>query len=294
MTSKITTIPQLPARKPDAHKGDFGKVLIVGGSRSMVGAPALAGLAALRSGAGLVRIAIPQSIQPVAAQLVPCATTIALPEDRKGCIRRDAITELLHACQDNDSVVVGPGMGSGSDLKAVLETIMTQCPKPLLIDADGLNGLAALGQSHFQLKPATVLTPHPGEMKRLWKAWFREALPAKRETQAETLAQRTQAIVILKGSATVVTDGTRTYVNDTGNPGLATGGCGDVLSGSIGALLALGTKEKGFNPLDAAILGVWAHGKAADVAVEKFGQVGLTAADLPEVIGKVLSDTCSL
>jgi hydroxyethylthiazole kinase-like uncharacterized protein yjeF len=286
MTSDLTQIPQLPQRKPDTHKGDFGRVLIVGGSREMVGAAALAGLAALRSGAGLVRIAVPQCVQSVAAQLVPCATTIGLPENGP-----DATSRILRACADNDSVVVGPGMGRGRHLKAILETLVDQCDAPLLIDADGLNALAGLGQTFLPLKANCLLTPHPGEMKRLWNAWFREPLPGKRRIQAETLARRSQAVVVLKGCVTVVTDGKQTYINDTGNPGLATGGSGDVLSGTIGALLALGGKEKFFCPLDAAILGVWAHGKAADVVVEQFGQVGLIASDLPEAIGKILSDS---
>ena len=235
-------------------------------------------------------MALPQSVQPIAAALAPCATTIALPECPDGCISRDAATEILDAFSDNDSVVVGPGLGQGNDLKTVLETIIHQCPHPLLIDADGLNQLAALMQQDFKFNCPVVLTPHPGEMQRLWKTWFRQPLPEDRTTQAEQLALKTSAIVVLKGNATVVTDGEHTYINDTGNPGLASGGSGDVLSGCIGALLALGGKDKVFSPLDAAILGVWAHGKAGDVAAEKFGQTGLLASDLPEFIGKILDE----
>lgn len=292
MTKLIKTIPQLPARKPDAHKGDCGKVLIIGGSQAMAGAPALAGLAALRSGAGLVRIAIAQAIQPTVAQLVPCATTLALPQDKTGRISRNALAELLHACEDNDSIVLGPGLNQSSDLIAIVESIIKQTSKPLLIDADGLNNLSSLASQGLQLNDMTVLTPHPGEMQRLWQAWFRETLPTNRQTQAEKLSRRSGAVVVLKGHATVVTDGNQTYINDTGNPGLATGGTGDVLSGCIGALLALGGKNKTLKPLNAAILGVWSHGKAADLATKKCGQLALIATDLPEIIGKVLSDVC--
>ncbi len=279
MTTNITQIPKLPPRKPEAHKGDFGKVLIVGGSQSMAGAPALAAMAALRSGAGLVRVAVPQSIQPTVAQLVPCATTIGYTPE--------CLSKISQACQENDSIVFGPGMGQDPSVQTILEMLVNQCDAPLLIDADGLNVLA---QKPIPLKPNTILTPHPGEMNRLWPAWFSEPLPTQREVQAEKLASRTNAIVILKGHQTVVTDGEQTYINNTGNPGLATGGTGDVLSGTLGALLALGGQKKALPPLHAAILGVWAHGRAADLAVERFGQIGLIASDLPEQIGKILSN----
>ena len=153
-----------------------------------------------------------------------------------------------------------------------------------MIDADGLNNLASLASKDLKLRANTVLTPPPGEMKRLWKSWFRESLPADRKEQAAKLAERTGAVVVVKGAGTVVTDSQRVYVNQTGNPGMATAGSGDVLSGCIGALLA-----QGLCPFDAAVLGVWAHGQAGDRAAEEYGQIGVIASDLPVSLGRVLS-----
>lgn len=283
MAKKITEIPKLPPRKSGAHKGHFGRVLIIGGCRGMIGAPALAANAAFRSGAGLVRIATPERIQLATASLAPCATSIALSEDRGGYINRSAINEILDAIEDNDSVALGPGLGRTHELQTVVETIVCQCDKPLVIDADGLNHLAAVlagAGSPITLSDRTVLTPHPGEMTRLWKAVFREELPSDRTEQAETLAQRLGVVVALKGAATVVTDGQRTYTNETGNPGMATGGSGDVLTGIIAALKA---RQKGagqMNSLDAAILGVFLHGRAGDLAAAIMGEESLIASEL--------------
>ena len=279
MSERITDIPQLPPRPADGHKGLFGKVLVVGGSRGMVGAPALAGLAALRSGAGLVRIATPGSIQLTVAQLVPCATTLALPEDEKGRLSKAAVNEILNAIEDNDSVALGPGMGQSTALQELMMEVVRPCPLPMVIDADALNNLAAAGPEALQFTDNTVLTPHPGEMARLWRACFREELPPQRLDQAEKLAQRCGAVVVLKGAGTVVTDGKRTYINETGNPGMATGGTGDVLTGCIAALL--GQKAAARNDaLSAAILGVYVHGRAGDLAAKKMGQTALIATDL--------------
>lgn len=283
MTKKITNIPKLSPRKQDSHKGHFGRVLIIGGCRGMMGAPALAANAAFRSGAGLVRLAVPQHIQLAAASLAPCATSIVLAGDENGYISRSAIHEILHAMEDNDCVALGPGLGLTHDLQTVVETIICQWDKPLVIDADGLNNLAAVlagAGVPIKLPDKTVLTPHPGEMKRLWKAVFREDMPSDRTEQAETLAQRTGVVVALKGAGTVVTDGRQTYRNDTGNPGMATGGSGDVLTGIIAALLARQESAGPLSTLDAAILGVFAHGRAGDLAAAVMGQEALIASDL--------------
>jgi len=283
MAEKITTIPQLKPRAVDAHKGLYGKVLVVGGSRGMIGAVSLAGNAALRSGAGLVRVATPGSIQLSVAQITPCATTIMLVEDEKGKISRDAVKDILGAMEDNDSMALGPGMGQSVELQEVMKEVVGQCQKPMVIDADGLNNLAGLVGGGLQLPENTVLTPHPGEMKRLWRAYFREELPADRLEQAEKLAERAGAVVALKGAGTVVTDGKRTYVNDSGNPGMATGGMGDVLTGIIGALLA--NKADKLSALNAAILGVYVHGRAGDQAAAVQGEIAMMASDLLDWLG---------
>ena len=273
----IETIPKLKPRPAEAHKGDFGKVLIVGGSVGMSGAAALAGRAALRAGAGLVRVATPKSVLSIVASIEPCFTTIALPEDTAGRISGKAINAVLEAINENDAVAFGPGIELSGALRSVLHALLEQDGLRLLIDADGLNNLAGMKDWPAGLKAKLILTPHPGEMKRLWSGLLREPLPAERQAQAVRFAQRTGAVVVLKGAGTVVTDGERVYVNSTGNPGMATAGSGDVLTGVITALAG-----QGLSDFDAAVLGVYIHGLAGDIAAEKTGQVSLIATDIIE------------
>lgn len=271
----IEAIPQLKPRAVDGHKGDYGKVLIVAGSLGMSGAAALAGRAALRAGAGLVRVATPQSVLPIVASIEPCFTTIALPEDSEGRISAKAINIILEAVSQNDAVAFGPGVGVTSALRSILGALLEHESLRLLIDADGLNNLAGMTSWPARLKAKLILTPHPGEMKRLWEGLLREPLPAGRQEQAVQFAQHTGAIVVLKGAGTVVTDGQKVYVNKTGNPGMATAGSGDVLTGMITAL-----SGQGLSDFDAAILGVYIHGLAGDLAAEKLGQTSLIATDI--------------
>lgn len=271
----VETIPKLKPRAIDGHKGDYGKVCIVGGSVGMSGAAALAGRAALRAGAGLVRVATPKSILPIVASVEPCFTTIALPEDSAGRISAKAINIILGAAGENDAVAFGPGVGVSGALRTILSALLEHDSLRLLIDADGLNNLAGMKGWPARLKANLILTPHPGEMKRLWSGLLREPLPAERQEQAAQFAQRTGAIVVLKGAGTVVTDGQKVYINKTGNPGMATAGSGDVLTGAITALMG-----QGLSDFDAAVLGVHIHGSAGDIAAQKVGQVSLIATDL--------------
>jgi len=291
----IETIPKLKLRAADAHKGNFGKVLIIAGSMGMSGAAALAGRAALRAGAGLVRVATPKSVLPIVASIEPSFTTIALPEDGAGRISAKAINTILDAVSENDAVAFGPGVGVSGGLQSVLETLLQQENLRLVIDADGLNNLSALKSWVNKLKAKLILTPHPGEMKRLWSVLSREQLPAdttlrssgttslrstSRQKQGVQLAQLTGTTVALKGAGTVVTDGQKVYINKTGNPGMATAGSGDVLTGVITALMG-----QGLSNFDAAVLGVYIHGLAGDIAAEKIGQVSLIATDIIEALG---------
>ncbi|MGD2094543.1 MAG: NAD(P)H-hydrate dehydratase [Phycisphaerales bacterium] len=271
----IDTIPKLKPRASDAHKGDFGKVCIITGSLGMSGAAALTGRAALRAGAGLVRVATPKSVLPIVASIEPSFTTIALPEDSHGRISAKAINTILETISENDALAFGPGIGISGALRSILETLLGQDQLRLVIDADGLNNLAGMKDWHVNLKAKLILTPHPGEMKRLWSGTFREQPPADRQQQAIQLAQQTKTIVALKGAGTVVTDGDKVYTNKTGNPGMATAGSGDVLTGVITALAG-----QGLNNFDAAVLGVYIHGLAGDIAAEKLGQVSLIATDI--------------
>jgi NAD(P)H-hydrate epimerase len=276
----VKSIPKLKPRAADAHKEDFGKVLIIAGSFGMSGAAALAGRAALRAGAGLVRVATPKNVLPIVASIEPSFTTIALAEDNCGRISEKATNIILNAVSENDAVAFGPGVGVSGALQAILQTLIQQKDLRLLIDADGLNNLTALRGWPSKLKARLILTPHPGEMKRLWSGLFREPLPAERQEQAGRLAQRTGTTVTLKGAGTVVSDGKKIYVNKTGNPGMATAGSGDVLTGVIAALMG-----QGLSDFDAAVLGVYVHGLAGDIAAEKVGQVSLIATDIIDSLG---------
>lgn len=275
----IDTIPKLKPRAVDAHKGDFGKVCIIAGSVGMSGAAALAGRAALRAGAGLVRVATPRSVLPVVASIEPSFTTIPLPEDDAGRMSTDAINVILEIVQENDAVAFGPGVGTSIALRSVLQNLLEQDGLKLIIDADGLNNLAGMRDWPAKLKADLILTPHPGEMRRLWSGLLREEIPTDRQEQAARLAQRTGAVVVLKGAGTVVTNGGKVYVNKTGNPGMATAGSGDVLTGVMTALLG-----QGLSSFDAAVLGVYIHGLAGDIAAEKLGRIGMIATDIIDAL----------
>lgn len=277
----IDKIPSLKPRQIDAHKGDFGKALIVAGSLGMSGAAALAGKSALKSGAGLVRIATPKSVLPIVAAIDPCYTTIPLPEDSAGRISARAIAQILNAAAENNATAFGPGIGVSTDLRTTAASLIEQDGLNLIMDADGLNNLAALGDWPEKAKANITLTPHPGEMKRLWPPLIREPIPQDRQKQAVMLARRTGAIVVLKGAGTVVTDGDKVYINKTGNPGMATAGSGDVLTGIITALTA-----QGLTALEAAILAVNVHGQAGDIAVKTKTQTSLTATDIIKSLPK--------
>jgi NAD(P)H-hydrate epimerase len=277
----INSIPKLKPRKPDAHKGDFGKVCIIAGSLGMSGAAALAGRAALRAGAGLVRVATPESILPIVAAIEPSFTTIPLAEDATGRISAKAVNTILDAVNENDCIAFGPGVGVSSALRTILETLLSQEKLKLIIDADGLNNLALIKDWPAKTKASLIVTPHPGEMKRLWSGLLREPLPPERQKQAAQLVKRTKTVVVLKGAGTVVTDGQKIYVNKTGNPGMATAGSGDVLTGVMTALLG-----QGLSSFDAAVLAVYIHGLAGDITAEKIGQVSLIATDIIDALGE--------
>jgi ADP-dependent NAD(P)H-hydrate dehydratase len=275
----VNAIPKLPPRPVEGHKGTFGRVLVIAGSVGMSGAAALAGRSALRAGAGLVRVATSRSALPVVAAIEPCFTTLPLAEDDEGRISAKAVDAILNAVQENDVVAVGPGMGQSAGLKSIVETLLQQDDLRLIIDGDGLNNLRKLSGWPKKRKAQIVLTPHPGEMKRLWAGLFREEMPKDRQEAAARMAQTAEAVVALKGAGTVVTDGQQVYVNTTGNPGMGTAGSGDVLTGVIAALIG-----QGLSRLDATILGVYVHGAAGDIAAGRLGQVSLMATDIIDAL----------
>lgn len=264
----MTDLLRIPPRPPDAHKGHFGRVQVVGGSAGMAGAPALAALAALRSGAGLVQIVCPAEIRTVVASLVPCAT-VAVSEG-------DGFDPTVR--------IVGPGCREELSEHRLL-ALLADRATPLVLDADGLNLLATVDKWWTHTHPAVVLTPHPGEMRRLLQktAIAAEGLP--REQLAREVAGLCGAVVVLKGHHTVVCDGPHCYVNDTGNPGMATAGSGDVLSGVIAALIG-----QGLAPYDAACAGVHIHGLAGDVAALELGQISMIATDIIDALPEAFQD----
>ena len=276
----ITGDPPIPERPVAGHKGTFGHVLIAAGSVGMSGAAALAGLGALRSGAGLGRLAVPQSLGGVVSAIEPSYLVLPLPEDNGGRTSGNAGSELSRAATDATAMAIGPGWGHSVELEGLAASLFKTLDCPLVVDADGLNLLSSAGTLATGDTPAAdrVLTPHPGEMARLMETDVL-SVQANREGMAVDLASRSGAVVVLKGTGTVITDGVRLVVNTTGNSGLATGGSGDVLTGLVAGLLA-----RGLDPFAAAWLGVHLHGLAADLAVVELGESGLIASDLPDWI----------
>ena len=264
----------LPPRRRDAHKGDFGHVLVIAGSRGKTGAALLAAQAAARSGAGLTTLAVPATLQAVLEAQVREAMTAALADtgDGAAALADGAAVNALLA--DREAVVCGPGMGQAPATRALVAHVVRQCAAPLVLDADGLNAVA--GSALLRDRPGpTVVTPHPGEMARL-QSGDTARVQADRLGAARAFARAERVVVVLKGARTIIAspDGA-TAICPTGNPGMASGGTGDVLSGVIGALLA-----QGLAAYDAAALGVFAHGAAGDAVAARQGETGLLASDL--------------
>ncbi len=283
---KITDIPKIPKRATDAHKGDFGRVCIIAAGRGFAGAAALAGRSALRSGSGLVRVACPQSLINALTAFEPCFTTIPLMENDDGKISSKSIDVILAAVEDNDVMAFGPGVGVSKDICEILENLIAIQGLQLVIDADGLNNLAKI-RNWPQIRAANlILTPHPGEMKRLWAGLCDEPLPQDRIELAGKFASMTDSVIVLKGAGTIVSDGSNYYVNQTGNPGMATAGSGDVLTGVIVSLWG-----QQFGCLDSAVLGVYVHGLAGDLAAEDKTQISLIATDIIDYLANAFKIT---
>lgn len=274
--SPYSSLPRLPPRRHDAHKGDFGRALLIGGSRGMAGAISLAGMSCLRSGAGLVKLAIPDCILDSVASFEPSYMTAPLPCDSGGRLlpaARDQLQPLIDAAT---CVACGPGLSRSAELTSLVRDLYVSATQPMVIDADGLNALASLDDGLTQPAGPRILTPHPGEFARLAKT-PPDAKPIRDDqiAAAQQLAAKNKIVILLKGHRTIVTDGSRLAENTTGNPGMATGGTGDVLTGIITALVC-----QGLSPFDAAVLGAHVHGLAGDLAAADLGQVSLIASDL--------------
>lgn len=272
-------------RKRDVHKGTFGRVFFLAGSAGYTGAAFLACQGALRSGSGLVTLGVPESINPVMEVKLTEVMTLPLPETDEGTLSRDAVPAVLEQVRASRALGVGPGLSTCKDVPEVVKTLVREADIPLVLDADALNSLADDPDILKSRKAPAVITPHPGEMARLLGTSTAEVQEDRIEVAREAAA-KWGVIVVLKGANTIIghPDG-RFFINTTGNPGMATGGTGDVLTGIITSFLG-----QGMSPLDAALAGVYIHGLAGDrVSLEK-GERGLTAGDIVETLPLVISE----
>lgn len=273
---KERIVQLFPVRRPDTHKGNYGKVLILCGSRGFTGAPELAARAALRTGAGVVYLAVPESIYAIEGAKLTEPVVLPLP-DEGGMLSRQAIPAIRALLPKMDAVLFGCGSGLGQGPEAVLCMLLEECRVPLIIDADGITLLAQHKDLLRGRTSPAILTPHDGEFARL-------APPETERLQAAAaVAEDLGCILLRKGHRTVITDGSRCFINRTGNPGMSVGGSGDALAGVI--LSALG---QGLKPLEAAAAGAWLHGAAGDLAAGKIGQYGMLPSDLVEELPRLL------
>lgn len=253
-------------RPKDIHKGDCGKVLVIAGSVGMAGAAMLCARGALRAGAGLVRISVPRELYSILQVGVPEAT----------CVPRELSLPEIEAC---DAIAIGPGLGDDEQSFGLIRTILNNYKKTIVLDADGINAVsrADLGQALRETKAEVIMTPHPGEAARFLRYMKVGSLSDMERLQvAELLAEKSKATCVLKGSATLVTTKSGdSYTNTTGNPGMAAGGSGDVLTGIIAALAG-----QGLAPEDCAKAGVFLHGMAGDLCAEVYGETGMTSMDI--------------
>lgn len=267
----------LPDRNPWGHKGNFGKLLLLCGSRGYTGAAFFAAMGALRSGAGLVFLGVPESIYGIEAVKLNEPVIFPLP-DAGGRLSADAVPEILARLPQMDAVLVGPGLGQSEGTLAVVRAVLEKAECPVVVDADGINVLSAHRDLLRGRKLPTILTPHDGEFARLGGVIGEDRMAA-----AAALAEELGCVVLLKGHETCITNGTDGYLNPTGNPGMAVGGSGDVLAGVITALLGAGLP-----PLEAAACGAWLHGAAGDRCAAELGQYGMLPTDMLSALPRLM------
>ncbi len=259
----------LPERDPWGHKGTFGKILLLCGSRGFTGAAYLAAMGALRSGAGLVFLGVPESIYAIEAVKLNEPVVFPLPEE-DGKLSEQALTEISQRLPQMNAVLIGCGLGQSAGTFAVVKAVLETASCPVVVDADGINLLSGHRDILRRRQHATILTPHDGEFARLGGPVGKDRMES-----AARLAADWNSIVLLKGYETCITDGQVGYINSTGNPGMAVGGSGDVLAGIITALLG-----QGIAPLEAAACGAWLHGAAGDLCAKELGQYGMLPTDM--------------
>ena len=267
----------LPDRDPWGHKGDYGKILLLCGSRGYTGAAALSAMGALRTGAGLVFLGVPESIYAIEAIKLNEPVVFPLP-DEEGKFSEIAIDEIVDRLSRMDAVLIGCGLGQSQGTMAVLKAVLETAECPVVVDADGINLLAQNISLLRERTAPTILTPHDGEFARLGGI-----LTEDRMTSAREFAKQMGCVLLLKGHRTCISDGEVCYENSTGNPGMAVGGSGDVLAGMIVSLLG-----QGIAPLEAAACGAWLHGAAGDLCASQLGQYGMLPTDMLNVLPRLL------
>ena len=259
----------LPERAPEGHKGDYGRILLLCGSRGYTGAAALAAMAALRCGAGLVFLGVPESIYEIEAVKLTEPIVFPLP-DEDGMLSAEAVIPVQQRLRGMDAVLIGPGLGQSVGTMAVVNAVLQHFDGPVILDADAINLMAVDCSALQQRSAVTILTPHEGEFRRLGIG-----LDEDRIAGAQKLAAELGCIVLRKGHDSVITDGEAVYLNPTGNPGMAVGGSGDVLAGMLAGLLG-----QGIDPLLATACAAWLHGAAGDRCAEKMGQYAMLPSDM--------------
>ena len=267
----------LPDRDENAHKGDFGKILLLCGSKGYTGAAYLAAMGALRSGAGLLFLGVPESIYAIEAGKLNEAIVFPLPEEG-GKLSAEAIPEILERLPKMDAVLIGCGLGQSEGTFSVVKAVLENAKCPVVVDADGINVLSTHKDILRGRKYPTILTPHDGEFRRLGGE-----IGDDRMASAEALAKELGCILLLKGHRTCITDGKKGYVNNTGNPGMAVGGSGDLLAGIIVSLLG-----QEIEPIQASAVGAWLHGAAGDICAGEIGQYGMLPTDMLSVLPRLM------
>lgn len=272
--SNLAELSSLPQRGPAFHKGEAGRILVIAGSAGMTGAGAMASLACLRAGGGVVTWAIPKSLNPIGEAINMEVMTLPVPDTPSGAPSMDAREILVEAARETNCVVLGPGLPVAGDTGELMRLLIPEIFPPLIIDGGAFSAIGTDMMIIRKRQSPTIITPHPGEMGRITGRTSAD-VQAKRQEFAAKYAKLSGAVVALKGHDTIVANGQEAYVNQSGNPGMATAGSGDVLCGVIAALVG-----QGMPPFEAAKLGVYLHGLAGDLATAEMGMHGVIASDI--------------
>lgn len=276
----------LPKRRSDAHKGDFGHLFILAGSPGLTGAAVMAGFSALRIGAGLVTLGVPEGLNNIFETKITEAMTLPLSQTNEQTISPAAKNKILNFLKKTDAAAIGPGLSQNRETAQLIRELIREIKMPMVIDADGINALAGHADILKKTKAQVIITPHPGELSRLINITADE-INRDRIAIARKISQQYNIIVVLKGANSVIAepDG-NVYINNTGNPGMASGGTGDVLTGMIAGLIC-----QKVSPINAAIAGVFLHGLAGDIAAKEKGETGLIAGDMIERVPEAIENT---